>query len=645
MATAFVVEAKIGVKIKQRTARRQSSTKTIRKVEESFPVSESDIGFYIEKLESLREELNTFDAEIETYMLENVWDDDIYDEQSSLCEQYNDNLSSMIHKLKVALANLQVNCNEYNSAIAAGSSDNLPMLESSGVSTTKLKLPKIELPVFDGKPESYNNFIVSLENILSKFNFTPYERYSYLKQQVSGPARIIVESLPDGSLTYDAAKALLESAFSDVTLQQFSVISRLAALKLGCTDDFYNWVSEARQIDAQISRLNINSDIFMQFFLWNGLSDKFKQAFISVTNKARPSKEEIIEKSFDIYNCMKESNSLVPKNTVTLATSISHDSPKINYKKGCWLCQIVDRKSYADHKILNCPVFKTPESKLKKVKQLNGCTRCGLLNHVVSDCKFSFTGNCRNCNGVHAAFLCVSNSASNEHSGSTSVKPKNDYSKSRKDKKEVKTNLVEFHVMHTNVSSNIAIPTFSTQFRTVVNTLVEKRLMYDPASQSSFVTSSALSNLRHKVIKSKVKVKVTGFNGDKYYDTQIVQLSTTINGKQQNFNAVVVPQMKTKVNHPKIKQIVSAFDAENISLADNLFRDAGDDGTVDLLLGVDAAHILPVQSCRFGPRDSPSLVYYCAKGVMIAGDISTLLLNLPHLHFVSEFIKKFHSVF
>jgi len=320
-----VTDNMISLKIKLRSAKRQSATKALATLEHNFPESEADIRFNMEKLTTIRDNLINFDNEIEVYMLKEAWDDETYFEQNSVCEEYNDKLSAMIVKLKIKLEHVHIdNTNMRARAAAVDAQDNAATV---GANLTKLKLPKVELPVFDGKPESYNRFIDSLECILMKFNLTPYEKYSYLRQQVSGPARVIVKSLPDYDLTYNSAKNLLESAFSDVTLQQFSVISRLSTLKMRGTDEFYNWISEARQIDAQISKLGITSDIVLQYFLWCSLPDKFKQAFITVTSKVRPNKQEIIDRSFEVYNCMKESNTTLPKTSVTLATTVAPDFP------------------------------------------------------------------------------------------------------------------------------------------------------------------------------------------------------------------------------------------------------------------------------------------------------------------------------
>lgn len=51
--------------------------------------------------------------------------------------------------------------------------------------------------------------------------------------------------------------------------------------------------------------------------------------------------------------------------------------------------------------------FRSPESKLVKVRELNGCIKCGFLNHTESSCRYKFSAKCRGCNKYHAQFLCL----------------------------------------------------------------------------------------------------------------------------------------------------------------------------------------------------------------------------------------------
>ena len=83
------------------------------------------------------------------------------------------------------------------------------------------------------------------------------------------------------------------------------------------------------------------------------------------------------------------------------------------------------------------------------------------------------------------------------------------------------------------------------------------------------------------------------------------------------------------------------FDDEKMKLAD---RYLGDDGYVDILLGMDCAHILPVHSCAFGYSDALSLCFFTVAGFTVAGDMSNLLRNASHFHMLRSFSDTINSI-
>jgi hypothetical protein len=140
-------------------------------------------------------------------------------------------------------------------------------------------------------------------------------------------------------------------------------------------------------------------------------------------------------------------------------------------------------------------------------------------------------------------------------------------------------------------------------------------------------------------VQENVKIKIDGFNGSKTYLTSIVEIPIQLNGMKK-FRAAIVPEIRAKVDASNLKDVISKCSQLGIPLADeNLLQQP----TVDVLLGVDYAHILPVHSCTFGLSDKPSMIYYCAAGVMLTGSVTSLVGNIPHLHLVKKFIDKFDS--
>ena len=66
---------------------------------------------------------------------------------------------------------------------------------------------------------------------------------------------------------------------------------------------------------------------------------------------------------------------------------------------------------------------------------------------------------------------------------------------------------------------------------------------------------------------------------------------------------------------------------------------------IDILLDADQMHVHPIQVCRSGSVEMPSLVYYYQAGVILLGSASCLKKNLAYLNQVESFIEKFNTTF
>jgi hypothetical protein len=118
----------------------------------------------------------------------------------------------------------------------------------------------------------------------------------------------------------------------------------------------------------------------------------------------------------------------------------------------------------------------------------------------------------------------------------------------------------------------------------------------------------------------------------------------TLGNKYVKVRAVVVPDIKSKIKSSHFPSIIKKFKEQNIPLADTHLIDKNDDGKIDMLLGVDYAHILPVHACYFGGENRLSLLYYTSKGIMLAGNMSNLLDACIRLEIIKEYIEKIHSI-
>ena len=118
-----------------------------------------------------------------------------------------------------------------------------------------------------------------------------------------------------------------------------------------------------------------------------------------MSNCAKTSLRDIIDNSFEVVKCM-ETVSAVPNDlgvkSLTLATKVNYNSAShsstFNPKLHCGLCHSLEGNNDFNHKIYKRIKFPDPRSKIKKLNELGGCTRCGFLNHKVEVCYYKFNG-------------------------------------------------------------------------------------------------------------------------------------------------------------------------------------------------------------------------------------------------------------
>lgn len=642
----------IRAKIRQRGTKRGQITKLLTKLEGDMPVSIYDTKCAVSKLKGMHDTLKLLDSEVDSFMVaSDIWTDDEYSTECESIEYYQDVANNMIIKLECHLESLEQAPPIANNQQPSNSSN-----FNTGVNTSKLKLPHIELPSFDGTPELYEQFIVNFEQSIQNFSLSEYEKFSLLLKQVSGPARTMVDSVKPGEQTYAAAKALLNSAFSDITCQQFSVIKKIINLSFSSMENYYEWICEARTLKSQVERLNIDGDVFMQFYLWNSLPMYVRSQFSNINNTAKPTTDVILDSAFEVFNRLRDVPSvhshgsdvshLKPRDTIALATgynkaSGNKDSKVSNIVK-CVLCEYENKSS--NHKIHECPNFDTPERKLMVIERANGCTKCGKLNHNISDCRFRFFSRCGNCGKFHAFFLCTDKGSrsNSKYSKEKASNDKNGNNFKRKPNKATASaaNVVQYNVMLATSNDNIIVPSFTAKIGNKNNI----RCMYDPAAQTTFISEKAFKKINCRVINNNIKINVSGFNSSKIMSTKLVEMKVKLNNKKEHWNihAIVVPELRSKIN-VSLDDVIEKFKEINIPLADRLLCTKLPND-IDILFGVDNVHILPVHACSFG-GNKLSTVYYTCQGIMLAGNVADLRENLKYIDSVGKFVADFDRFF
>ena len=601
------------------------------------PVRVAALNAYLTSLNDLSVNLEKLNADISDFMLSNgLWDDDRFELELVYCQQFRDQLIVGIEEVKDELVKIQA-------ALAASTPSSGNNNPGPQPNMQKISLPKLELPVFDGTPGKYSKFISQFEGILNKFNISSFEKFSYLEKQLKGPAKDLINSLSISSMDYDAAKDLLDKAFFDNDLLQNNVISDLLNLKMDPKNPF-RWISEAKTLSEQVTNYKISSDVFVKYFLWRSLSDSYRQQYIHVTGNNRPTLQSILDQFFDAHARIgdfstttnkKVSQNGAPPGTLSLAVGTSSDPPsggtqtKAKKQKDpkCVTCSEA-------HKTVQCVKYKSPASKLKRLKDLGRCNNCMLSNHDSANCNFKFAYNCL-CGGKHFKFLCPqSSSKQNQTTGnSNSSGSSNASNSSTSSGGQVQTNSSCVSVTFSSTTSNDTIlPSFTAPIIDSNDSLHDCRAFLDTCSQSTLIEESFARDLGLKVIESNIHLSLKGINSVHQVKSSRVEVRVRVGNLIYPLQALCVPSIDIDLKISGLTDVASMFKSKGYTLADRQITEDRLHGA-KLLLGGDFMEFMLLGFGHFGDSNRvPSTFIRSPFGVLLVGKAPKLLANSNFLH-------------
>ena len=228
-----------------------------------------------------------------------------------------------------------------------------------------------------------------------------------------------MESLEADKQGYSHAKQLLLKALASDDTQKFNVLRQSSHLKLSSNTDPYEFISKVRLIMERVRKLKMTVDCILQFFIWEGLNDSFKNHLIQITNSSKPTLNEIVDKFFEASErCCRQSkktkeiiklsspkaSNATDHGATSLAVDVKYERDKAF--KPCSICTKVDGK-LADHPIHKCAKFDSAEAKIDKIGNFKGCIKCSNLNHHSKFCRYRFKNRCKYCSEWHFSFLCI----------------------------------------------------------------------------------------------------------------------------------------------------------------------------------------------------------------------------------------------
>ena len=607
----------VDIWIKDRTFVRAKITRLCNKIGDQISISSQERHVFTEKLTDLKLQVQTLDKNIFSGHIAQKLSDELLNKAMTDAEMYEDKMAN---------------------AMAILNTDRSPQVQSIETlrqDANKLKLPQVPLPEFGNKKgENFHKFIKSFEAIVHKHTLSDHEMFVYLNKQLSGGPKVLVESLDVDQQSYAAAKDLLTKAFDSGLNSKYAIIRKLSELKLPKTAVPYPFIGEIRTVLSGLKSNNITLDDVCQYFIWNGLNDDFQFHMTAITNKSKPTLDEVTNNIFEATNRylkqMEKSKDKQKSYSNRQADVDSHlmavNLNSLKKKIFCALCSNTGKNS--DHLMKDCTVFSTAKMKFDKLRQMGACTKCSFKNHETKNCKFSFKSNCRFCQGTHMSYLCLKSFNKNNTSTHTIgvVEDPDNFNN------ETSSFVLLSENYEMRSSDNIILPTFVANLK-VNGSFIPVRIFKDGGSQRTFICDSLNSYINAPIVNKNIPLTIQGFNSSRKIHTKSVSICLEINGMEHDLTAICVDAIRTKFNVSGIHKVVEKFVQKGYKIADENFLNNNENivNNIDMILGSDVDHLLPLNYKTYGPKNDLSSFISSPAGVIFSGDISKMFSNLSYL--------------
>lgn len=372
---------------------------------------------------------------------------------------------------------------------------------------TRVKLPTIKLPRFEGKIEEWKYFADSFRAIIhDKPNLSSIEKFQYLTSSISGDAARIIESIELTAENYTTAWELLQQRYDDPR--------SLKKRHIQCLFTMPAVVKESAKalrdlIDYSSKHLRILKVLGLPTDTWDELIMHMMETKFDVRT-LRAWEEEIEKNGAEGLNGMMEflrkrcqtlerieSRSTDKNEKVSKEGEKSSKGSVINKSQSggkgtsnqkltslassvnagkCYFCN-GSHFIYSCEKFLDLPV----PDRIKEVLRLKLCINCLRNDHYVKTCKL---GSCRECNGKHNTLCHLSQ---NNKIVTTSEVAK----AAAPVDSELSSSNVAVHASSSTARRRVLMATAIVEATQRSGSNITIRVLLDSASEANFITSSA----------------------------------------------------------------------------------------------------------------------------------------------------------
>ena len=478
-----------------------------------------------------------------------------------------------------------------------------------------VKLPKLDVPSFDGNILSWRTFWEQFEiSIHNRPSLSGAEKLVYLRQALKdGSAKNVIEGLSRSGDCYEEAIECLKGRFNRPRLihqAHVKMILEAPPLKDGTGKEIRRLHDIAQQHIRALRAMELEpSGEFMTSLLELKLdpSTMFEWQRHSQDSNDVPHFQELLKflnlRAQATEASHSESNRKSPrgdhnKSNKSVSKSVPSYVTTTSPNNNCFMCK-KDK-----HPLYVCPAFLSlsQQNRMSVAKANKLCTNCLKPGHFVKQCKSAFR--CKTCQKPHHSLLHIEVREDSEH-GDLS-------------------NSVDTHTSHTatGIESGMLLTTCKLMIEAPSGMMIEARGLLDSASSASFVSERIVQAL--KLPRSTCNAKFSGIAGMAH--SANTQSLATFNiapshnvDNKINVTAIVLPRITCNLPVSRIPFDPSWKHLLTLPLADPTF---GIPGRIDILLGVDIFSSTLLHGRQTGPPGAP-VALETEFGWVLAGQTKT----------------------
>ena len=488
--------------------------------------------------------------------------------------------------------------------------------ESPSLNGQGVKLPKLDVPTFDGSILNWTTFWEQFcISVHERLNLSDAEKLVYLRHSLKdGAAKRTIEGLSRSKDCYAEAIKCLRDRYDRprfIHQAHVRVILEAPNLKTGSGkeirrlhDTVQQHLRALKAMDLEPSSPFITSIIELKLdadtmFEWQKHSQHatgvppYQELLEFLDLRAQASESSMPERKMKGDISSLKGNHITTKSVTSFATNTS------NQDFNCTLCKT------EKHPLHSCLKFKSMshEKKLSYLKVNEHCLNCLKIGHFVKQCKS--LNRCRKCQRAHHTLLHVDGTNVSAPMFNPPLNPTTDSIPSHVVMRhESDSLLMTCRILVTHPDSN--------------GPPIEARAILDSASSASFISERLARCLC--LPRSRQSTAITGVAGlsQRSHTSSVTCFSVSgVRSPHQvvKVTAVVVPRVTCDLPIHPIKFESSWTHLSNIELAD---PDFGSPGRIDVLLGIDVFVEVLLHGRRTGPPNSPT-AFETQFGWVLAG--------------------------